>query len=144
METCIFCDGNLEKVIIKKFEYWTVYLNPNQYYLGRVYIALNRHGPESTLELDDREWHELKIVLDKVTKTLKTLYNYDLMDYIALQDKYRNHFCLQLIPRYIDARIVHGEEFKDELWGKSPIPSPQKEFSEKILLKIKDDIKKEL
>ncbi len=144
METCIFCDGNIEKNIIKKFEYWNVYLYPNQCYLGRVYIALNKHGPESILELDDREWHEFKIVIDKVAKALKTLYNYDLMNYIILQNKDRNHFHMQLIPRYIDARILHGEEFKDELWGKSPIPTPQKEFSEKILMKIKDDIKKEL
>ena len=53
---CIFCDGKLEKYLIKKFEYWQVYLNPNQYYLGRVYITLNRHGPESTIELTDEEW----------------------------------------------------------------------------------------
>ena len=82
--------------------------------------------------------------LDKIAKTLKTLYNYDLMNYIALQNKDRNHFQLQLIPRYIDARVVHGEEFRDENWGKSPIPTPQKEFNEKILSKIKDDVKKEL
>ncbi len=144
METCIYCDGNLEKYIIKRFEYWTVYLNPDQYYLGRVYVALNRHGPESTPELDDREWHEFKIVIDKVVKVLKSLYNYDLMNHAVLQNIDRNHFHMHLLPRYIDARIVHGEEFKDELWGKNPFLAHKKEFSEKILLKIKDDIKKEL
>ena len=141
---CIFCDGDLEKYFVKKFEYWNVYLNPNQYHLGRVYVALNRHGPESTLELTDQEWQEFKEVIDKVTKVLKSLYKYDLMNYATLQNVDRNHFHMHLIPRYIDARIVYGEEFRDELWSKPPFPTPKKEFDEKLLIKIKEDIQKEL
>ena len=144
MDTCIFCDGNLEKLFIKKFEYWGVYLNPDQYYVGRVYVALNRHGPESTNELTNEEWQELKEIIDKVTKILSSLYKYDLMNYATLQNKDRNHFHVHLVPRYIEARIVHGEEFKDELWGKSPFGYEKREFSEKLLQKIKEDIQKEL
>ena len=66
------------------------------------------------------------------------------MSYLVLQNKDRNHFHMHLIPRYIDARIIYGEEFKDELWGKPPIPTPQKEFDEKLLINIKEDIQKEL
>jgi len=141
---CIFCDGKLEKYLIKKFDYWTVYLNENQYYLGRVYVTLNRHGPESTTELTDQEWQEFKRVIDKITKVLKYLYKYDLMNYATLQNVDRNHFHMHLIPRYIDARIVYGEEFKDELWGKPPFPAPKKEVSEKLLMNIKEGIQKEL
>ena len=144
METCIFCDGKVEKYFIKKFEYWNVYLHESQYYLGRVRIALNKHGPEEVSELNDQEWNELKTIIDKVSKVLKSLYKYDLINYAGLQNKDRNHFHLQLVPRYVDIRIVHGEEFKDELFGKAPFPTPQKEFSEKLLLKIKEDIQKEL
>ena len=144
MDTCIFCDGNLEKYIIKKFEYWNVYLNPDQYYIGRVYVALNRHGPESTNELKNEEWQELKEVIDKVTKVQSSLYKHDLMNYAILQNKDRNHFHVHLIPRYIDSRIVYGEEFKDEFWGKPPFGYNKKEFSEGLLMKIKEDIKKEL
>ncbi len=144
MNTCIFCDGNLEIFLVKKFEYWAVYLNSNQYNLGRVYIALNRHGPESTIELTKEEWGGFKQVIDKVTKVLISLYKYDLMNYVILQNRDRNHFHMHLIPRYIDARIVHGEEFKDELWGKPPFPTPKKEFDERLLIKIKEDIQKRL
>jgi len=144
METCIFCDGELEKYIIKKFEYWIVYLNPDQYYVGRIYIALSRHGPESTIELKKEEWQELKEIIDKVTKVQSSLYKHDLMNYATLQNKDRNHFHVHLIPRYIDSRIVYGEEFKDEFWGKPPFGYNKKEFSESLLMKIKEDIKKEL
>ena len=52
---------------------------------------------------------------------------------------------MHLIPRYKDIRIVNGgEEFKDELWGNPPFPSPKKEVEEKLLQKIKEDIQKEL
>ena len=74
MADCIFCDGELEEFLIKKFSYWTVYLNKNQYYLGRVYFVLNRHGPEDTTSLTEEEWEELKIVNDSVTNILKSLY----------------------------------------------------------------------
>lgn len=141
---CIFCDKKLEKYLIKKFEYWTVYLNPDQYYLGRIYVALNRHGPENTFELRDEEWNEFKQVIDKVAKVQKLLYRYDLVHYLILQMYDRNHFHMHLIPGYKDVRVVYGEEFKDELLGKSPFPSPKKEFDEKLLQKIKEDIQKEL
>ena len=141
---CIFCDQSLERFLIKKFEYWTVYLNENQYYLGRVYITLNRHGPESINDLTKQEWDEFKDIIEKVTKTLGSLYKFDLMNYAMLHNTIRNHFHMHLIPRYVDTRIVHGEEFKDELWGKSPFSAPKKEFDEKLLMKIKEEIQKEL
>ena len=78
MVDCRFCDGELEKFLIKKFNYWTVYLHPNQGYLGRVYVILNRHGPEDTISLTEEEWIEFKTVLDKVVNVLKSLYNPDL------------------------------------------------------------------
>lgn len=144
MEECIFCSGELEKYFIKKFEYWTVYLYENQYHLGRVYIVLNRHGPESTIELTKLEWDEFKDVIDRVTKSLMSLYKYDLIQYLVSQMRDRNHFHMYLIPRYIDARVAYNEEFKDELWGKPPFPVLKREFDEKVLMKIKEDIRKEL
>lgn len=143
MKKCIFCDGKLEKFLIKKFNYWTVYLNEDQYYLGRIYVALNRHGPEDTVNLTDEEWKELKLVNDSLTKILKSLYDYDLISYLTLQNKDRNHFHVHIIPRYKDKREFYGREFEDKLWGKAPIPTPKKEeLGEEILIKIKEDIKK--
>jgi len=141
---CIFCDGKLKEFIIKKFKYWTIYLNENQYYLGRVYIALNRHGSESTVELGKLEWIEFKDIIDKITKIVKKLYNYNLMNYLILQNKDRNHFHMHLIPRYESSRFFYGKEFKDELWGKPPIPTPKIEFDKELLMKIIIDLKKEL
>ena len=145
METaCIFCDGKLEKYFIKKFEYWNLYLCPDQNYLGRVYIALSRHGSETITELTNEEWIEFKDVISKASKTLHNLYKYDFINYLGLQNNERNHFHIHLVPRYVDARIVHGEEFKDERWGHSPFPTVKKDFDEKLLLKIKKDIQRGL
>ena len=84
METaCIFCDGKLEKYFIKKFEYWNVYLCEDQNYLGRTYIALNRHGPETIQELTNEEWIEFRDVIDKVSKVLHNLYKYDFINYLV-------------------------------------------------------------
>ena len=143
--TCIFCDGKLEKYLIKKFEYWGVYLCEDQNYLGRIYIVLKKHGPGEVTELKKEEWDELKDVVDKASKVLQSLYKYDFINYLGLQNNDRNHFHIHLVPRYKDIRIINGgEEFKDERWGHSPFPASKKEFSEKILMKIKEDIQKEL
>jgi len=143
-DTCVFCDGKIEKYFIKKFEYWGVYLHENQYNLGKLRVALNRHGPEEIIELNDQEWDELKTVLERISKVLKSLYEYDVMDYTVLQNEDRNHINIQLIPRYVDARVVHGEEFKDEFFGRFPFPVAKKDVDGKTLLKIKEDIKKAL
>ncbi|MBI2045253.1 hypothetical protein HYT23_04300 [Candidatus Pacearchaeota archaeon] len=141
---CKFCDGELEKYFIRKFDYWTIYLAENQYYLGRVYVVLNRHGPEKTIELTKGEWNELKEISDKLTIVLASLYKYDLAHYIISQMRDRYHFHMHLIPRYENVRNFYGEEFKDEMWGKPPFPTPKREFSEEILMQIKGDIKKHL
>ncbi len=143
---CRFCKGELEKVQIKKFNYWTVYLNPNQSYLGRVYIILNRHGPGDTTTLTDEEWTELKEIMDKFIKALKSLYSPDLISYLVLQNSDRNHFHFHIFPRYKEKRVMHGEDFVDELWEEGslpsgPNPSPKKKTSEEVLNKIIKDIR---
>ncbi len=144
MENCKFCDKESEKLLIKNFDNWKIFLHENQYYPGRIQIILGRHGPETTNELSEEEWIELKKISDKLTKTLQNLYKPDLIHYIVLQNENRYHFYMQLVPRYSETRVIHGEEFKDENWGKVPFPTPKKEFSEKLLLKIKEDIQNEL
>ena len=139
---CKFCNGELERWIIKKFKYWTIYLAKNQYYLGRVYVALNRHGPEKTTELTKEEWAELKEINDRLAIALSSLYKYDLINYLVTQGRDRYHFHMHLVPRHENAINFYGEEFKDEMWGKLPFPTPKREFNEKILNKIKEDIKK--
>jgi len=109
--------------------------------LGRSYVVLNRHGPEDTISLTEEEWKELKEIEDKVTKTLKEVYKPDLMSYLTLQNKDRNHFHVHIIPRYKDKREFHGQKFVDELWNKAPVHSPKKEFEEETLIKIINDIK---
>ena len=137
MEQCIFCNGKLEQNKIIKYNYWTIYLNDNQYYFGRIYVALNRHGPENTLSLNEDEWHELKSVLDKITRILSRSFEVDLFSYLVLQNKDRNHFHVHLIPRYNREIRFNDEIFKDENWGKAPIPTPEKKIKKDTLTKLK-------
>lgn len=137
MGRCIFCSGELNGNKIKKYNYWTIYLNENQYYLGRSYVALNRHGPESTISLNDEEWTEFKLVLDKLTNSLTLSFQVDLFNYLALQNKDRNHFHMHIIPRYEKERKFNGEVFQDNNWGKPPLPSPEKKVMKDTLNKIK-------
>ncbi|MEK6842186.1 MAG: hypothetical protein AABX84_00060, partial [Nanoarchaeota archaeon] len=95
-------------------------------------------------ELTTNEWEELKKISDKLTIVLEYLYKYDLIHYIVSQMRDRYHFHVHLIPRYESIRNFYGQEFKDEMWGKPPFPTPKREFNEKVLIKIKNNIKKQL
>ena len=137
MAECIFCSRALRKLKILKYNYWTIYLNDNQYYLGRIYVTLNRHGPENTLSLNGVEWGEFKSILDKVTLIVGRLFEVDLFNYLVLQNKDRNHFHMHVIPRYQKERRLNEEVFRDESWGKPPFPSPNKKINEETFNMIK-------
>ena len=138
--TCKFCSGEMNETMITKFSHWVVYLSKNQYYLGRMVVVLNRHGPEKTTDLSKKEWDELKNILDNLTNALNFLYKCDLVQYIASQMRDRYHFHIYIVPRYKNSIFFYKTEFKEQ-WGTPAFPTPKKEFDKKILIQIIKDIK---
>lgn len=129
-QECIFCDKNNEENKICEYAHWTVYLHENQYYLGRTIVASNRHGFENVLSLNEDEWLELKSILDKLTNAVTKSYEADSVNYIVLQNKNKNHFHIQLIPRYSREFRIFKDIFKDENFGKFPMPTPEKKIND--------------
>ena len=125
---------------IKKFPLWTIYIHPNQCYLGRCFVALNRHK-EDFFDITKEELDEYFIVVKKLRDSLSELFQPDLFNYAILQNNL-NHVHLNFVPRYKEPRIVSGFEFADKRWGHNYSPYDKDyKISNELLLEIKDKIK---
>lgn len=92
-------------VKVERFTSWTMYINPNQYHLGRAYLWLNtRHVDfHPREELTDYEEHELKVLMKFHRRVVTHLWRPDLIEAVWVGDgyeKHRGHGHLHLIPRY--------------------------------------------
>ncbi len=129
---------------IKEYNYWNVWLYPNQYYLGRIFVYAKRESAEDLMETTDEEQKELFAIGSGVNRALKKLFNFDLMNYAAFANTLA-HLHLHFIPRYQSPRIFDNIEFIDENWGKNYAPY-DKNFSipRDTLIKIAEAIKNNL
>ena len=134
-----------EKLKIKCYKYWDVYLHENQCYLGRVFLLLKEdEGVEDLLGCDGELREEFFVIGKEIKTALKALFKPDKMNYAALSnvsDKIHVH----LIPRYKEAREFAGLVFKDTRWGQNYAPYDRSfVLDEAILFKIRDTIKEKL
>jgi len=128
---------------IKKFPLWTIYIHPNQCYLGRCFVVLNRHL-EDFFDITKEESEEYFMVIKKLRDVITELFQPDLFNYAILQNNL-NHVHLNFVPRYCEPRNVNGFEFKDERWGHNYSPyNKDYQISNTLLLEIRDLIKSKL
>src|SRR5665648_20433 len=115
-----------EKYLLKSYKYWTTYLHYNQVYLGRCYIALNRPGNiDPYLETTSEEKAELEVIISEIHKALDDLYQPDIYNYANFRNTWpKCHW--HVIPRYHDPRIIDGQTFSDENWGRNYAPYDKK------------------
>lgn len=135
---------NYEKLLIKRYKFWEVYLHENQCYLGRVYIWAIRKDALEFFDMTEEEENEYFKIGRELKETLKILFNPDLYNYATLANV-SIHLHTHFIPRYKEKRELFGFEFKDEKWGQNYVPY-NRDFilPEEILIKIKDLIKSNL
>ncbi|MBU3913199.1 MAG: HIT domain-containing protein [Nanoarchaeota archaeon] len=133
-----------KKLLIKEYDYWEVYLNENQCYLGKVYIWAKRKDALDFFDMTDEEKEEYFKIGKKLKKVFKKLFNPDLYNYATLANV-TPHLHTHVIPRYKDKRELFGTTFIDERWGKNYAPY-NKDFkvAEDILIRIKEKISEEL
>ena len=139
-ENCFICQDNEQ--LIKKFKFWKVILNLNQYYLGGIIIALNEHK-EDFLETTQEERRELFQIMKKITNVLKELFEPNLFNYAILMNQ-EKHLHMHLIPRYKNERIFENIVFKDENYGHNPFSHNEFKISNENFNKIKEKIKNQL
>ena len=138
---CLFCNKE-EEQLIKKYKFWKVLLNINQYYLGRIIVALNKHK-EDFLDTEKEEREELFEIMNKIAKALKKLFNPDLLNYAILMNQ-EKHLHLHIIPRYKEEKIFDNVIFRDENFGHNPFSNNEFEIPIEIFNKIKEKIKTQL
>ncbi len=129
------------KYIIKDFIYWRVYLHMSQIYLGRCYIALKRDGNlDPYTDTTEAERTELQSIIVKIQQALIKLYQPDMFNYANLRNVW-HHCHWHIIPRYKEQRVMNGQRFVDENWGKNYAPI-RSDFhaSDQLLNKMKTDL----
>ena len=133
-----------EQYKLKEYKYWAVYLNVNQYFLGRVYIWSKRKGLVDLMDLSEKEQKELFEICKQVKQALTELFRPDLFNWASLGN-ISSQCHLHVIPRYEKPRLFNLEVFVDERWGKNYAPyNYDFKISEETLLKIRDVIKEKL
>ena len=123
---------DFQKLKIKEYKLWTLYLNEYQCYLGRVCLVAHRKDAKDFIEMTEDEREEFFSIAKKVNKVLKKLFEPDLMNYAALGNNF-THLHVHIIPRYENERIFNGITFKDTRWGSNYAP-----YDRKFLLTIEE------
>ena len=134
-----------EKLKIKSYSYWDLYLHENQCYLGRAFALLREDaGVEDFLSIEGAIRDEFFSIGQDFKTVLKTLFQPDKMNYAALSNtSARIH--VHLVPRYKEQREFGGVIFKDLRWGKNYAPYDRSfVLEEAILFKIRDSLKEQL
>jgi diadenosine tetraphosphate (Ap4A) HIT family hydrolase len=131
-----------EKLKIKSFKYWDLYLHENQCYLGRTFVQLkDESGIEDFLDIKGEMREEFFQIGQNVKKTLKSLFKTDKMNYAALSNT-SPVIHMHIIPRYKEAREFDGVIFKDTRWGQNYAPYDRSfTINESTLFKIRDALK---
>ncbi len=130
-----------EKLKIKEYEQWIVYLHQNQYYLGRMYIWARRENALDFMEMNEEEKKELFKIGQELKKALLLSFKPDLINY-AILGNVAKHLHIHVIPRYSSNRAFDGIKFTDRQWGKNYAPyNYDFKVPETSLLKIKETIK---
>lgn len=132
---------NYEKYPLRKYNFWTIYLHYNQAYLGRCYVALNREGnPDPYLETTNEEKAELEIIIADIHKALDRLYQPDIYNYANFRNTWlRCHW--HVIPRYKEERVIDGQKFADNIWGRNYAPyNKDLTISSQLFEKIQKDL----
>lgn len=131
-----------EKLKIKSYKHWDVYLHENQCYIGRVFVLLRDDaGVDDLMSLDGEIRDEFFRVGKEIKNALHTLFQPDKMNYAALSNTSpRIH--VHIVPRYKDERIFNGIQFKDARWGKNYAPYDRSFVTDEgVLFSIRDVLK---
>lgn len=136
-----------EKLKIKSYRHWEVYLHENQCYLGRMFILLKEGGHENVedfLAIEGEVRDEFFLVGEAVKKALQVLFKPDKMNYAALSNV-SEKIHVHMVPRYKDTREFAGKLFTDTRWGKNYAPYDRSfVLEEPVLFGIRDAIQQNI
>lgn len=138
-------DMRYQYLILKRYKYWTLYLNENQFHIGRAYAWYTvKHIDMHPFEiLSLAELSELQKIMAIYRTVLRRLFGEHLLNAEWLGNEihlHRGHGHMHFVPRYPEPVLFEGRVFTDERFGKrstyEKLVLPKKE-----LLRIRDDIR---
>lgn len=129
--------------IIKKYNYWTAFVHPNQGYLGRCLIWCTRENAQDLSEATIEELSELSEIIIELKPAIERSFNADWMNYSFLGNGDRHLHC-HMVPRYEKEKVFYGIEFVDTRWGSNWMEDEKFVTSEDLLQSIKVKIISEL
>ncbi len=134
-----------EKLKIKSYKHWEVYLHENQCYVGRVFVLLkDEEGVDDFLTIGGEVRDEFFQIGNEIKTALKALFKPDKMNYAALSNV-SPAIHVHIIPRYEIPREFAGAMFTDTRWGKNYAPYDRSfVVDESILYKLRDAIRNQL
>lgn len=131
-------------------KYWEVYLNPDQYYLGRCVVSIKRDVGEMSL-LTKEEWLDFGELVRKIETGFKKIFGATMFNWTCLMnDAYKEekphpevHWHMR--PRYSKPVEFASQTFEDKEFGShyargTELEVPPEVF-EKIIEKIKGAIR---
>ncbi|VVB78439.1 Uncharacterised protein [uncultured archaeon] len=129
------------KLKIKVFDNWDLFLHENQYpFLGRSYAWARREDARTALDMSRSERDELfEEVIPKWESAIKKLFSNDLSNICSLGNT-TTHLHWHLIPRYNNPRSFFGIDFADPNPKGNYSPYPKKDLDESLLFDIRDRI----
>jgi diadenosine tetraphosphate (Ap4A) HIT family hydrolase len=131
------------KNLIKEYKHWSIYVHPNQGYLGRCVVWCKR---EDALDLTDtipEEQSELFLVLRDLKEATKKVFQPDWFNYSFLGNETR-HLHGYFIPRYAKPKIFMNMVFEDKFYGHNYKTDHTFVISESLLNAIRDKLKEAL
>lgn len=108
-----------EANIVKKYQYWTVYVNANQDYLGRCVIWCNREDALDLAEATQAEGQEFHQILKGLKDATTQLFGATWFNYALLGNVDRHLHC-HFLPRYETPATFAGMKFVDEDYTANP------------------------
>ena len=134
-----------EQFKIKRFNFWDLYLHKNQFpYVGRCYASAIRENADLVTKMETAEAEELFfVVVPEWNIAVSKLFG-DSRPNVAILGNEWPHLHAHLIPRFHDTKQFYGIDFIDPNPEGNYSPYPKREISLDVLLKIKEDMKREI
>ncbi|HEY3331621.1 MAG TPA: HIT family protein [Capsulimonadaceae bacterium] len=109
MSSCTLC--GIDRHVVARNDHWALCLNDDQAFLGRCFVALNRHETDVT-SLSQAERDSLWDLLAQGKGALDKLFKPDHYNYAFLMNL-TPHVHMHIIPRYAAPRTFGGVDVTD-------------------------------
>ncbi len=129
------------KQLIKDYKYWTLGVHSNQSYLGRCVVWCKRDDATDMSDATFAEQKELFIIIKKLKLALTKAFSPDWFNYSFLGNE-MPHLHGHIVPRYKNSKKFMDLVFTDKFYGKHYKTDNNFVTTEKVLLSVRDQIKK--